>query len=125
MIRIARRSEFRAAVTACLVAGSVTSGASEVYAQGRDSLLNGVIIGGAAGAAAGIGYVHLVRDSDLTASQYARGAIVFGAIGAGIGLGIDAAFYRTATGRPVTPRRMLVAPAVWRNVASVAVKWRW
>ena len=93
-------------------------------AQTRDSLLNGVVIGAAVGAGAGIAFTHATRDSDLTFSQYARGALIFGAMGAGIGLGVDALLNRTP--RPgTTPRRILISPAVWRDIASVRVKFGW
>jgi len=93
-------------------------------AQGRDSLVNGAVIGAAIGAGTGIAFTHAVRDSDLTASQYAYGAVVMGAIGAGIGLGIDALIHRSAT-RPTRVRpRVLFAPAVGR-VNGLTVRWRW
>lgn len=43
------------------------------------------------GAWAGVAFTHAVRDSDLAFSQYARGALIFGAI-AGVGVGVDALF---------------------------------
>ena len=93
-------------------------------AQNRDSVLNGAVIGAAVGAGAGIAFTHAVRDSDLTAGQYARGAIIFGAFGAGAGLGLDALLSRSS--RPVFPsRRLWLAPAVWRDVSGVIVRWRW
>jgi hypothetical protein len=100
--------------------------AAPASAQSRDSLLNGAIIGGAIGAGIGIGFNHALRDSDLTIGQYAYGAAVYGAIGAGIGLGVDALFSRSSPrGTTAPPRRLLIAPAVWRNVAHVTVRWRW
>ena len=96
------------------------------YAQGHDSLLNGTIIGAAVGAPVGVGFTHAVRDSDLTAGQYASAALVFGAIGAGAGLGVDALFSRGAkAGSPQPLRPLFIAPAIWRNVAGVVVKWKW
>ena len=101
-----------------------TLGASPARAQGHDRLTNGVLIGAAVGAGAGVAFTHAVRDSDLDFGQYARGALIFGAIGAGAGLGVDALLARSS--RPVLlPRRLLVAPSVWRDVAGVVVKWRW
>ncbi len=100
--------------------------AAPASAQGRDSVLNGAIIGGAIGAGIGIGFSHALRDSDLTVGQYAYGAAVYGAIGAGIGLGVDALFSRSSPrGTSAPPRRLLFAPVVWRNVAHVAIRWRW
>ena len=100
-------------------------GGSEAHAQGRDSLLNGTVIGAALGAGAGVLFTHAVRDSDLTFGQYARGGLIFGAIGAGAGLGIDALLNRRSAGPEVTRRRVLVAPTIWRDVSGVVVKWRW
>ena len=112
--------------TIASVVVALALGAGPASAQGRDSLLNGAIIGGAIGAGIGIGFNHALRDSDLTVGQYAYGAAVYGAIGAGIGLGVDALFSRSSprvTSAP--PRRVLVAPIVWRNVARVSVRWGW
>ena len=93
-------------------------------AQTRDSLFNGVAIGATVGAGAGIAFTHAVRDSDLTVGQYARSAVIFGALGAGAGLGLDALLSRSS--RPVFPaRRLSLAPAVWRDVSAVVVRWRW
>lgn len=92
--------------------------------SGRDSLLNGAAIGFAAGAAFGIAYVHGVRDSDLDAGSYAYGALVFGGIGAAVGLGVDALFNRNAS---VTkpPRRVALGPIVTRKTAGIHVIKRW
>ena len=113
-------------VLACLAAAALAIGARQAEAQQRDPLWNGVVIGAAVGAGAGVAFTHAVRDSDLVFSQYARGALVFGAIGAGVGLGVDALRSRTARGPAVAPpRRGSVAPAVWRDVAGACVRWRW
>ena len=79
--------------------------AEPVAAQDRDGLLNGAVIGGAAGAGVGIAFTHAVRDSDLTAGQYARSAIIFGALGAGAGLGVYALSQRAP--RPAFASRRL------------------
>jgi hypothetical protein len=94
----------------------------QAWAQGRDSLLNGALIGGAIGAGIGVGFTHAVRDSDLTFGQYAYGGVVFGAIGAGAGVGIDALLNRSP--RPVTSRSLVIAPVVGR-VNGAVVMWRW
>lgn len=95
------------------------------HAQGRDGLLNGTAAGAAVGAGLGVAFTHAVRDSDLVFSQYAYGALVFGAIGAGVGLGIDALLNRASPGQGPRPRGVTIAPAIRRNVAGVAVGWRW
>jgi hypothetical protein len=110
---------------ACVVFAALAFGELQACAQGRDPLLNGTVIGAAVGAGAGVAFTHAVRDSDLGFRQYAYGALVFGAIGAGVGLGVDALLDRRSPGPGVMPRRVLIAPAVWRDVAGVVVKWRW
>jgi hypothetical protein len=87
--------------------------------------VNGVVSGAAIGAAAGVAFTHAVRDSDLTAGQYARGALVFGALGAGAGLGVDALLNRASSIPLASPRRLTIAPAFWRNVSGVLVRWKW
>lgn len=94
-------------------------------AQARDGLLNGAVIGAAVGAGVGVAFTHAVRDSDLDAGQYAYGGLVFGAIGAGIGLGVDALLDRALSSDGVTPRRVMVAPVARRRGAAVVVRWRW
>ena len=93
-------------------------------AQKRDSLLNGTVAGAAAGAGLGIAFTYAVRDSDLTAGQYARSAVIFGALGAGAGAGLDALLSRTNL--PVfTSRRLSLSPSVWHHRTAVAVRLRW
>ena len=112
-------------VLACVVFAVLALGERQGHAQGRDPLLNGAVIGAAVGAGVGVAFTHAVRDSDLGFGQYAYGALVFGAIGAGVGLGVDALLNRASPGPAATPRRVVIAPTVWRNVAGLAVKWRW
>ena len=112
-------------VLACVLA-LTTLDARSAAAQGRDdSVANGVCIGAAVGAGVGVAFTYATRDSDLVFSQYARGALVFGAIGAGAGLGVDALLNRSSPGPQLAPRRLLIAPAIWRHMAAVAVKWKW
>jgi hypothetical protein len=92
-------------------------------AQPRDGLLNGALIGAAIGAGAGVAFTHAVRDSDLGLSQYARGALIFGAMGAGLGLGIDALFNQVSPRPGVAPRRLRFVPAIGRGVAGLAATW--
>jgi hypothetical protein len=110
---------------ACVVFASLVIGERQAFAQGRDSLLNGAVIGAAVGAGAGVAFTHAVRDSDLGFGQYAYGALVFGAFGAGAGVGIDALLNRASPRHGLTPPRVLIAPAVWRDLRGVVVKWRW
>jgi hypothetical protein len=100
------------------------AGEGGAHAQGRDSLLNGTLIGAAVGAGVGVAFTHVVRDTE-GAGQYVYGALVFGAIGAGTGLGLDALLHRAWPGPAVTSRRVLIAPLFWRDAAGVAVKWKW
>jgi hypothetical protein len=115
----------KAFILACVVFAALTLGVRPAQAQGRDSLLNGTIIGAAVGAGAGVAFTHAVRDSDLEFNQYAYGALVFGGIGAGIGLGVDALLNRTLPGPGTAPRRVVIAPTIWRHVAGVVVRWKW
>ena len=112
-------------VLTCVVCVALVAGTSPARAQGRDPLLNGTVIGAAVGAGLGVALTHAVRDSDLSFSQYAQGALIFGALGAGVGLGVDALFHRAASVPVVPPRRVFIAPTIWRDVRGVAVKWRW
>ncbi|MGH9258246.1 MAG: hypothetical protein ACRD3C_27105 [Vicinamibacterales bacterium] len=114
----------RFAVT-CVILAALALGARQAHAQGRDGLLNGAMIGAGVGAGIGVAFTHAVHDSDLEFGQYAYGALVVGAIGAGVGLGVDALLSRVSPGSGVTPRRMFIAPTVWRHVTGVAVKWKW
>lgn len=112
-------------VRALLIVAAVALGARPAHAQGRDSLWNGTLIGAAVGAGVGVALTHAVRDSELSFEQYAYGALAFGAIGAGAGLGVDALLSRSTPGPGIVRRRVLIAPAVWRGVAGVNVRWRW
>jgi hypothetical protein len=109
----------------CVLFATVAFGERPAHAQARDPLLNGAVIGAAVGAGTGVALTHAVRDSDLTFGQYAYGALIFGAIGAGVGVGVDALLNRAMPGAGVNPRRVLIAPTVWRHVGGVVVKWRW
>lgn len=112
-------------VVAIALCAAVGFGERTALAQGRDSVANGVVIGAAIGAGAGVALTHAVRDSDLTAGQYARGALVFGALGAGAGLGVDALLNRASSIPLASPRRLTIAPAFWRNVSGLLVRWKW
>jgi len=112
-------------ICACALMAIVFVTADPASAQRRDGLGNGAVIGAAIGAGAGVAFTHAVRDSDLTFSQYLRGAVVFGAIGAGAGLAVDALFSRATTPSGVGPRRIVLAPALSRQVRGVTVSWRW
>jgi hypothetical protein len=111
-------------VLASAVVAALAFSEGAARAQGRDSLLNGAVIGAAAGAGAGVAFTHAGRDSDLGFSQYADGGLVFGALGAGVGVGVDALLDRVSSG-PGAPRRVRIAPTVWRGVRGVVVNWRW
>ena len=127
MTTLSRRRRARAHnfLMASAFLAALCLGAAEARAQGRDSLLNGAIVGAAVGAGLGVGFTHAVRDSDLTFGQYAYGALVFGGIGAAVGVGVDALLNRSSRVPVAKPRRVFIAPTAWRNVAGVAVVWRW
>jgi hypothetical protein len=112
-------------VLTCVVFVALLAGERQAAAQGRDSLLNGTAIGAGVGAGLGVALTHAVRDSELGFSQYAQGALIFGAIGAGVGLGVDALFHRAAAVPGERPRRVFIAPRIWRDVRGVVVRWRW
>ena len=124
LTRQLRPSAARCRAVACIVLALLLSG-GQAYAQGRDGLLNGAVIGAAVGAGAGVAFTHAVRDSDLTFSQYMRGALIFGAIGAGAGIGVDALFNRASPVPGAPRRRVLIAPAAWRGLKAVVVQWSW
>jgi len=115
-----------AEVTAAAVS-SCRRGAAESWGRpsGRDSLLNGTVTGFAVGAAFGIAFVYAVRDSDLSAGQFAYSALVFGGIGAGVGLGIDALLDRNSSVVARSPRRVALSPRVSRRIAGIRVLMRW
>ncbi len=119
----------RAVPEAVMAAGSYTSlgdtQASGLRSGGRDSLLNGTVIGLAAGAAFGIAYVHAVRDSDLDAGDYSYSALIFGGLGAAAGLGIDALLDRNSSVVVRSPRRVALSPRVSRKTAGIRVIMRW
>jgi len=109
----------------CLMVAAFLLSEGQARGQGDDSVANGGIIGAVVGAGVGVAFTHAVRDSDLTAGQYARGALIFGAIGAGAGIGVDALFNRSSRQGTQPRRPLLILPAVWRNVAGVVVKLKW
>lgn len=88
----ALHSGVRPFVVACVVFAAPALSERRAHVLVRDGLLNGTVIGAAVGAGVGVAFAHAVRDSDLNFGQYARGALVFGAIGARVGLGADALF---------------------------------
>ena len=112
----------RLTLVGVVLAAAMLTG-DEAQAQPRDGLLNGALIGAAIGAGAGVAFTHAVRDSDLVFSQYARGALIFGAMGAGLGLGIDALFNQVSPRPGVAPRRLRVVTAIGRGVAGLAATW--
>lgn len=118
------RSRAHAFVLLCAVFAIVRLAERPTHAQGRDGLLNGTVIGAAVGAGMGIALVHAVRDTE-GAGQDAQGALIFGAMGAGVGLGVDALLNRAPSASGATPRRLLITPTVWRHLGGVVVRLRW
>ena len=115
----------RGFVMACVFVAVFTFGERPASAQGRDGLLNGAAIGAAVGGGVGVAFTHAVRDSDLGFGQYAYGALVFGAIGAGVGVGIDALLNRAAPIPPINRRKVWISPIVRRSGTGVVMGWRW
>ena len=113
------------AITAPVTASSAGATQTSGRGSGRDSLVNGTIIGAAVGAVTGMALAYATRDSELEFEQYAYGAIVFGGIGAGVGLGIDALLNRSA-GVPLgTSRRIAVKTRMSPKTAGLGVTMRW
>jgi hypothetical protein len=100
-------------------------GVVQASGSGRDSLVNGTVIGAAVGAAAGMALAYATRDSELGVEQYSYAALVFGGIGAGVGLGVDALLNRAAKVPVGSPRRIAVSTKVSRKAAGVGVTMRW
>ena len=92
---------------------------------GRDSILDGAAIGFAAGAGFGVAYVSVVRDSDLDVGDYTSSALIFGGLGAAVGLSIDALFDRNSSVIVRSPRRVALSPSVSRKAAGIRVVMRW
>jgi hypothetical protein len=103
---------------------SVTAQASGPQSGRRDSLINGTVIGAAIGAVAGMALVYWTSDSE-GADQYAYGALAFGGIGAGVGLGVDALLNRGSGVALGSPRRIAVKTKVSRQASGVHVTMRW
>ena len=118
------------ALPEAVMAAGAQSSPGDTQASGlrsgrRDSLLNGAVIGLAAGAAFGIAYVHVVRDSDLDAGDYSSSALIFGGLGAAAGLGVDALLDRDSSLVVRSPRRVALRPRVSRKAAGIRVIVRW
>jgi hypothetical protein len=86
--------------------------------SGRDSLLNGTLIGFAAGAGFGIAFAHGFSDH-RNAGDYSSGALIVGGLGAAVGLGIDALFERDSRVFARSPRRVPFRPLVSRGIAKM------
>ena len=114
-----------AAITASVPSSSLAVAQTSGSLSGRDSLVNGTVIGAAVGAVLGMALVYATSDSELGAEQYSYGALVFGGIGAGVGLGIDALLNRSAGVAVSSPRRIAVKTRVSRKTAGVGVTMRW
>ena len=113
-----------AAVTASVPSSSTWIAQTSAPRSSRDSLLNGTVIGAAIGAAIGMGLVYVTSDSE-GADQYVYGALLFGGIGAGAGLGVDALLNRRAVVAVGSPRRIAVKTKVSRKATGVHVTMRW
>ena len=114
-----------AAVSAPVASSSVRVTQTSGARSGRDSLVNGTLIGAAVGAAIGMGLVYATRDSELGVEQYSYAALVFGGIGAGVGLGLDALLNRSAAVPLGSSRRIAVRTTMSPKTAGVGVTMRW
>ena len=110
----------RAVLVILMITISTTSVASAqtqpnvIAVRESDSLLNGALIGAGAGAASGLFFCTLMEPWEFCRQDFSSMA-KFGAIGAGIGIGIDALIrkkvYQTASGEtelhasPIISRR--------------------
>ncbi len=61
----------------------------------------------------------------VTASVTANFELVFGALGAGVGVGIDALLNRASPAPRVKSARMVIVPTVWRGLKGLVVNWTW
>jgi len=113
-----------ATVTASVPSSSTWIAQTSGQRSSRDSLLNGTVIGAAIGAVAGMALVYWTSDSE-GADQYVYGALVFGGIGAGAGLGLDALLNRSAGVAAGAPRRIAVKTRVSKKATGVHVSMRW
>jgi hypothetical protein len=71
------------------MAAAQTPQTSGVVVRQSDSLLNGAIIGAGAGVGSGLFYCTLMESWEICRDDY-EAMFKFGALGAGIGMGIDA-----------------------------------
>ena len=114
--------------------GAPTLSANEVSTiqlRERDSLRRGALIGLGVGAVIGIGLCVAANAEDphsVRASEYAWCPAIPGAIGAGIGVGIDAItpgrkilVYRAPGSAGAGSARLSVAPLITRRAKGVAV----
>jgi len=108
--------------------GDRTFGAADVTTirlRGIDTLRSGALIGLGVGAASGLA---LCAAGDATGSDWAWCGAIFGAIGAGIGVGIDALTpgrkilaYRAPGAAGAPSARLSIAPVVTPRARGVAV----
>jgi hypothetical protein len=102
----------------------------------HDTLANGALIGFVSGAVYGLVAVVAEENADCdpgaffscgdpTAAAYVVIPPVLGAIGAGIGVGIDALIRRDATLFRRGDSRVLLAPSLGRGVRGVSLSVRW
>ena len=120
-----RESGRPATISAAVLSPSLGAVQTSKSRSGRDSLINGTVIGAAVGAVLGMALVYATSDSELGAEQYAYGALAFGGLGAGVGLGVDALLNRGSGLAVGSPRRIAVKTKVSRKTTGVHVTMRW
>jgi hypothetical protein len=109
--------------TAGTSAASAQTQPNVVTIRESDSLLNGALIGAGAGAASGLFFCTLMEPWEFCRQDFSSMA-KFGAIGAGIGIGIDALIrrkvYQTASGET----EVLAAPIIGRRARGLRLSVR-
>ena len=100
-----------------------TYAADAARVQGRksDSLLNGALIGAGAGVGAGLLLCSLTEPWEVC-RQDAAGMLKVGALGAGIGIAIDALIRRRTTDPTAPGASLHAAPVVSKRVVGAQVR---
>ena len=88
----------------------------------RDSLLNGVLIGAGTGAMLGLAFGVSREDACRACAGFNQPltyGVIFGGVGAAVGAGIDALFYRALPSAP-SARHIRVRPMLTKEVRGIS-----